>query len=333
MELNVWTSTTIEGQPTFDPKTHEWTITLNRNGTTRIFHPRHIILASGATGEPRVPQFKGEKNFKGDIHHSSKHAGGAAYKGKRAVIIGCCNSGHDIARDLYENGATSVTMVQRSSTYVMTQDNGLRILMGGTYSEGGLPTEDADLFAQCLPIPIFKVIQQHLTKQVAAADNEILSSLEKAGFKLDYGYDGSGLMIKFFLLGGGYYIDVGCSKLIGDGHIKIKQGVEVEEIVSDGIVFQDGSKLEADVVVLATGYVNMRETARKVFGDGVGDKVRDVWGLNEEGEIATIWQSITPLISAIIDGRIWTGRLLVHGWELGTSAVLFEIPGASDQSD
>ena len=295
MELNVWTSTIIDGEPIFDPTTHKWTITLSRNGTKRTLHPKHIILASGASGEPKIPRFGGIETFKGDIHHSSKHQGGARYKGKRAVIVGCCNSAHDIARDLYENGAASVTMVQRSSTYVITQESLLCHILGGVYEEHGLPVEDADLFSQCLPIPIFKIVQQHVTKNIAAQDHEILSRLAKAGFKLDYGYDGSGVFMKFLLTGGGYYIDVGCSKLVGDGHIKIKQGVQVKEIVPDGIVFEDGSKLEADLIVLATGYKNMRETARKIFGDVVGDKVGNVWGLNEEGEIATIWQSMHQL--------------------------------------
>jgi len=292
MELNVWTSTIIDGEPTFDPTTHKWTVTLNRNGTKRTLHPNHIILASGTSGEPNIPRFTGTEAFKGDIHHSSKHPGGAQYKGKRAVIVGCCNSAHDIARDLYENGAASVTMVQRGSTYVASQESVLRHLLGGIYAEHGLPIEDADLFSQCLPIPILKIVQQHVTKNMAADDNEILSLLAKTGFKLDYGYDGSGLFMKFLLTGGGYYIDVGCSKLIGDGHIKIKQGVQVKEIVPDGIVFEDGSKLEADLIVLATGYQNMRVTARKIFGNAVGDKVGNVWGLNDEGEIATIWQSM-----------------------------------------
>lgn len=101
----------------------------------------------------------------------------------------------------------------------------------------------------------------------------------------------NGLFIKNLVLGGGYYIDVGCSKLIGDGKIKIKQGTEIAKIVEDGIVFEDGSTLEADVIVFAIGYENMRETARKIFGDKVAESVSDVWDFNDECEIATMWQS------------------------------------------
>jgi len=292
MELNVWTSTNIKDTPTFDPKTHSWTVHLQRaDGTERIVHPRHVILASGHSGEPRIPMFPGAETFKGDIHHSARHISGAKYRGKRAVIVGSCNSGHDIAADFYEHGAESVTMIQRSSTYVISQRAVTQRVMGQLYSEDGPPTEDADLFFTSIPYPVLKTIQQHVTQLVAEDDKEMLSGLEKAGFKVDYGYEGSGLFMKYLISGGGYYIDVGCSQMIVDGKIKIKQGKEIAKIVADGVVFEDGSKLEADVIVLATGYANMRETARKIFGDKLADSVSDVWGFNEEGEIAIMWQS------------------------------------------
>ena len=296
MELNVWTSTNIKGTPTFDPTTHSWTVHLLRaDGTERTIHPRHVILASGHSGEARIPVFPGTETFKGDIHHSSRHVGGAKYRGKRAVIVGCCNSGHDIASDFYDHGAESVTMIQRSSTYVISQRAVLERLIGQLYSEDGPPTEDADLFFSSIPYPVLKIIHQYATQLIAEDDKEMLEGLEKAGFKLDYGYEGSGLFMKYLISGGGYYIDVGCSRMIADGKIKIKQGKEISKIVEDGVLFADGSKLEADVIVLATGYDNMRETARKVFGDKLADRVADVWGFNEEGEISAMWQSMLSL--------------------------------------
>ena len=48
--------------------------------------------------------------------------------------------------------------------------------------------------------------------------------LEKAGFKLDFGEDESGLFMKYLRRGSGYYIDVGASQLIIDGKIKLSVG-------------------------------------------------------------------------------------------------------------
>ncbi|KAL4922095.1 hypothetical protein BDW62DRAFT_197331 [Aspergillus aurantiobrunneus] len=90
--------------------------------------------------------------------------------------------------------------------------------------------------------------------------------------------------------GGGYYIDVGASQLIIDGHIKIKQGVEISQVLADGLRFADGTELEADEIVLATGYQNMRTQTRRLFGDETADSVDDVWGFDQKSEMRGIWR-------------------------------------------
>lgn len=48
--------------------------------------------------------------------------------------------------------------------------------------------------------------------------------------------------------------DVGASQLIADGKIGLKNDSQISHFVKDGIVFENGSKLPADVVIFATGY-------------------------------------------------------------------------------
>ncbi|KAL9591376.1 MAG: hypothetical protein Q9179_007785, partial [Wetmoreana sp. 5 TL-2023] len=88
------------------------------------------------------------------------------------------------------------------------------------------------------------------------------------------GIDGSGLFLKYLSRGGGYYIDVGASKLIIKGKIKVKQGYGVEAVGAHSLVLEDRSELDADEIVFGTGYQNMKETARKIFGDGLAERVR-----------------------------------------------------------
>lgn len=207
---------------------------------------------------------------------------------RRAIVVGCCNSGHDIAQDLYENGY-SVTMIQRSTTFVFAAETNLHG-MAALYGEDAPPTEDADMIFHSVPNQVAKRRNIDLTKVQNKMDAKILQGLEKAGFKLDKGPDDSGLWIKYLQRGGGYYIDVGCSQLIVDGKIKIKQGVEITEVVPQGLKFADGEVLEADEIVFATGYLNMRTQCRKIFGDEIADRVKDVWGFDEEGELRTMWR-------------------------------------------
>lgn len=51
------------------------------------------------------------------------------------------------------------------------------------------------------------------------------------------------------------YQDVGASQLIVDGKIGLKNDSQISHFTKDEIVFENGSKLPADVVIFATGYV------------------------------------------------------------------------------
>lgn len=295
LELNVWTQTNLESA-NWDESKRQWTVHLKRkkaDGTVeeRTLHPHHIIQATGHSGEMKMPQIKGMDEFKGDrLCHSSQFKGANSNSnGKKAIVVGCCNSGHDIAQDFYEHGY-DVTIVQRSSTYVLSSEQVLEVLLKGLYEEGGPPVEDADLLFMSIPNPMLKRMHVDATKEIRRRDADLISGLEKAGFKIDNGPDESGFFMKYFQRGGGYYIDVGCSQLIIDGKIKVKQGTEIAEVKPHGLLFEDGTELEADEIVFATGYQNMRSTARKIFGDQVADRVKDVWGFDEEGELRTMWR-------------------------------------------
>lgn len=140
LELNVWTSSTISAA-SFDEKTRSWSVTVVRPSGPRQLQPRHVVLATGHSGEPRMPVDLDLSPFAGDvICHSSAFCGAkrlAAGQRRKAVVVGCCNSAHDIAQSYFENGY-DVTIVQRSSTYVMGSTNGMDVLMEGTYNENGV---------------------------------------------------------------------------------------------------------------------------------------------------------------------------------------------------
>ena len=209
--------------------------------------------------------------------------------GKKAVVIGTGTSGHDIAHDFYEYGAHT-TLIQRSSTYVLNSTTFTRMIFAGTYQEGGPPTEDADLISASTPNLLAGELSRDVTARIAEADKDLLVGLEAAGFKLNCGVNGGGISSLYLHRGGGYYINVGASELIAEGKIALKQGAEITRFTLGGIEFADGTVLEADIVVLATGYQNMRESARRILGDEVVDRVRSVWGLDDEGELCTIWR-------------------------------------------
>ncbi|KAK3346544.1 dimethylaniline monooxygenase (N-oxide forming) [Lasiosphaeria hispida] len=294
LDLNVWMRSKLLSS-SWDDNQKQWNVTIERvrlDGKieTRTFHPKHIIQATGASGEMKLPTVPGMENFQGSLLcHSSEFPGVVRTETpKKVVVVGACNSAHDICQDYFEKGH-SVTMVQRSSTCVISSDALLKILLFPLYSEGGPPAEDSDIWLWGWPSSVLKRIQTELTILQRKLDEPLLSGLARAGFALDAGPDEGGLFSKYLQRGGGYYIDVGTSQLIIDGKIAIKQGQEVTEIMARGVRFADGSELEADEIVFATGYDNMRTQARAIFGDELADRVGDIWGWDAEGEMRGIW--------------------------------------------
>jgi hypothetical protein len=120
-------------------------------------------------------------------------------------------------------------------------------------------------------------------------DQKLLEGLKSSGFQLDSGPDAAGLWIKYLSRGGGYYIDTGCSELIANGHVHIKHST-ISKINEHSMSFDDGSELEADEIILATGYGNMQDTAADIFGNEVAEKAGPVWGFDKEGETRGVWR-------------------------------------------
>jgi hypothetical protein len=56
--------------------------------------------------------------------------------------------------------------------------------------------------------------------------------------------------------------------------------------VEDGLFFDDGETLKADVVVFATGFDNnLKNQISQLFGKETSDKMGDWWRFDKEGEI------------------------------------------------
>jgi putative flavoprotein involved in K+ transport len=300
MELNYWSSTEAK-RARYDEEKGEWIVVVERDGADITLRPKQLVMATGMSGKPSVPEIPGADLFKGDQHHSSQHPGPDAYEGKKAVVIGSNNSAHDICAALWEHGA-DVTMVQRSSTHIVRSDTLMDIGLGALYSEqalaAGVTTEKADMIFASLPYRIMHEFQIPLYDQMRERDADFYDRLEKAGFDLDFGEDGSGLFMKYLRRGSGYYIDVGAAELVAGGEIKLQSGA-VDHLTEDSVVMADGTELPADLVVYATGYGSMNGWAADLISQEVADKVGKVWGLGSdttkdpgpwEGEQRNMWK-------------------------------------------
>jgi len=275
MEINCWTETEFNGA-TYDETQRRWSVALQRpDGTSREMRPRHIVMATGASGIPNFPDIPTLKDFRGRILHSSEYGDGEAWKGRPALVIGSGTSGHDIAQDLHSSGAR-VTLVQRSPTLIVNIEPSAQ-LPYALYDEGP-PLEDCDLITAAMPLPLARRSHQLLTEQARKIDQELLDALARKGFKLDFGEDGTGWQFKYLTRGGGYYFNVGCSDLIVKDEIRLVQFSDIEGFVAQGARTRSGETLAADLVVLATGYKGQEHLVRELFGGEMAARVGPIWG-------------------------------------------------------
>jgi putative flavoprotein involved in K+ transport len=337
MELNYWTGTEFEGG-VYDDQQGRWSVVLRRaDGSKREMHPRHVVMATGVSGIPSVPDIPTLHDFGGKVLHSTQYDDGEAWKGKKALVIGTGNSGHDIAQDLHSSGA-SVTLVQRSPTLVVNVEPSAQ-LPYALYSEGP-SVEDCDLITTSIPLRLAKTGHILFTERAKHLDAKLLDGLRKVGFKLDFGEDGTGWQFKYLTRGGGYYFNVGCSDLIVDGEIGLLQFSDIVSFVAEGARMRNGQKLAADLIVLATGYKGQEHLVRRLFGDAVADSIGPIWGFGEGQELRNMFvRTAQPglwfIAGSLAQCRIYSKYLglQVKAVELGLLPSVCGLEDAADLRD
>ncbi|KAF5345198.1 hypothetical protein D9758_009716 [Tetrapyrgos nigripes] len=283
-DLIIWNNSHPMPTPSYDYSQRKWTVVINRAGQHVTLHPRHIVLAAGTLGHPRIPHISDLDLFKGPVIHSCGYPGAVEFlskaNGKHVVVIGAGNTSADICQDLCYHGA-EVTMVQRSSTCVVAASTTRKVLE--SRFPPGVPTSISDFKFASLPLGLLRRMLISRKDALAAVEKDLQDGLRKAGMKINMGPEGTGNYLLVFERFGG--LDVGCADLIASGKIKVKQGVEVCSVTADTATFSDGSSLPVDALIFATGYESIRDTMRKIFGDETMDKTSLVWGLDEEDEL------------------------------------------------
>jgi len=289
LELNYWTGTALTGGE-YDAEAGHWRISLAQSdGTVRIVQPRHVVFATGVSAIPVSPELPGLADFAGTVMHSGTYTDGHAWQGRKALVLGTGNSGHDVAQDLQASGA-AVTMIQRASTHIVSLAEAQNVY--AIYAEGP-PLDDCDLLAMSFPYPVLRQGYKSMTAASAKVDKALLDGLTARGFRLNDGVDDGGFQMSYLQRGGGYYFNVGCSELIVDGQIDLLQFDDIERFTTDGVMLKNGDTVAADLLVMATGFKNQRETVRAYLGDAVAERIGPVWGFDDGGELANMWRQ-TP---------------------------------------
>ena len=245
-----WSSTTGPGRrPSrrhYDEAKKEWTVVVDRDGEEVTLRPKQLVFATGMSGKPNMPKFPGMDDVPGRAAPFLAAPRPRRLRGQEGAWSSARTTRRTTsAAALWEDGA-DVTMVQRSSTHIVRSDTLMDIGLGALYSEQAVdrridhPQGGPDLRLAALPDPA-RVPDPALRRRCSERDADFYGGLEKAGFRLDWGADDSGLFMKYLRRGSGYYIDVGASQLVIDGKIKLKRG-QVAEITETGVKLDDGDR-------------------------------------------------------------------------------------------
>lgn len=213
------------------------------NGPT--FTPTFVVVATGYNGVPNTPALPGLDAFPGMVVHSRDYQDPSSFAGKRTLVMGCGNSGAEIALDLAEQGV-EVSMVVRGPVHVLPRD-----LLGR-------PSQKTGVMLSPLPIGVRDAIIGTVMK-VAVGD---LSRWGIVRPKI-------GPLRMMTEQGRVPILDIGTIAMIKAGRIRVVPAVTA--IVGNVVQFVGGASHEFDAIVLATGY--RTGLSRIVQGfDAIADK-------------------------------------------------------------
>ena len=255
-----------------------------------IIQCKHVVLATGPGGHtPQIPSLPNRHLFPGTALHSASFKNASQWKGLRGVVVGTANTAHDIAEDMLASGLSSITMLQRRTTYVLPTEY-FTSIAEKSYNEH-VPTADADRAGNSMPWGVSRLMAMRGLHAMAAKQPERFDALTKVGYGVERNGD---IMWHITERMGGHYMDMGSCEKIARGEIKVRAGVP-RAWIKKGLVVDVGGgreeEVEADVVVFATGFERGgRRDVERLFGGKVAERCEEFWGLDEEGEVRGAWK-------------------------------------------
>ncbi|MFD1217913.1 flavin-containing monooxygenase [Microbulbifer celer] len=197
----------------------EWHITTRRDGVEQTREFGGLLIANGTLHHPNMPELPGE--FAGELLHSSEYRDPAMFDGKRVLLVGCGNSGADIAVDAAHR-AKSIDISLRRGYYFLPK------FIGG---------KATDALGGRIKLPRF--VQQRIS---AAISKLMLGTPEQYGLpKPDYKMFESHPVINSLIL---HHI----------GHGDIQPRKDLASVSGNTVTFTDGTSADYDMILMATGY-------------------------------------------------------------------------------
>ncbi len=204
-----------------------WDVTVSDRVTAQETTYRYagLVVGNGHNWNPKIPDYAGRSEFRGEVIHSADYKGPEVLRGKRVLVVGAGNTGCDVAVEAAQNATHAWHSTRRGYYY------------NPKYMTGRPSDQVADsLLALRLPLGLRRVLFK-ASLGIAVGD------LTKFGLKRpDHKFFETHPIVNQQLV---YYV--------GQGDITPKD--DIDRFDADGVVFTDGSRVDVDLVVFCTGYL------------------------------------------------------------------------------
>lgn len=209
-----------------------------------VMMPRVVIMATGYNGVPTLPAVPGLESFSGTTVHAGNYKNAEPYKGKRTLVVGCGNSGAEIALDLAEQGV-DVSMVVRGPVHVVPRD----ML--------GRPTQHTNILLSYLPLGLRDVL-------ASATVGLVVGNLSRWGITPP----AMGINRMIEETGRIPLLDIGTIAMVKAGKIRVLPAAQ--EMLPDTVRFAGGAEHPFEAIIFATGYTPGLSNVIKGF-DSIAD--------------------------------------------------------------
>ncbi|PWY75074.1 FAD/NAD(P)-binding domain-containing protein [Aspergillus heteromorphus CBS 117.55] len=330
--LNIITSAEIQST-SYDKSAQTWKIRFKTPAGSCTVISKQLVLATGIRSqEPNMPHIADSHLYRGISMHSTQYENARRLQEqgvKSVLIIGSANTAFDILEDTHSSDLQS-TMVTRSPTYIVPVEYLCNPRSLGAYDHS-VPA--ADSLFMTIPACIDAQFARNLLSQQASEEPDRYARLARAGFDVLDSRDPSCLLASNLLeRAGGHYVDVGGTKLLEEGKAGIKSAEPIA-YTPTGLLFSDGSTLDADAVIWCTGFsdANVRDTTARILGSGemepdsrdllgpqdIAARLDATWGVDVEGEIRGMWKRHVRMENFWVAG----GFTQQHRWHSRTMAL------------
>ncbi|MDT5004092.1 MAG: hypothetical protein QOJ24_1268 [Mycobacterium sp.] len=234
----------------WDSTTDTWTVQTEVDGEPTAYRGRFLFFGTGYYNydEPYRPDFPGLQDFSGPVVHPQQWPESLDYAGKNVLVIGSGATAVSMIPSLTEK-ARHVTMLQRSPSYLLSMPRINPLL---TFLRKVLPLRAANAAARLYGKIVTVLIYAIARKAPKVSRRYIRGTAKKAlpeGYPVDVHfkprYDPWDQRL-CLILDNDFY------EAIGDGRVDVVTD-KVDHVDATGVVLGSGERVDADVIVTATG--------------------------------------------------------------------------------